>query len=287
MEGTPTRATYDDLDSLSPYDVAILALTSPPTVAADHAESGLVTLACKEAYLWAGAIAHAVIRDPSLDRERIGGMLREAITEDITSRFRYQSFETTDFRRSRIDSYGSVVDHFLRVAGIWDERETVFRRTDDSVRSLIWRGAIEDPFTKRVRNILIGVVMTVPVSFTSTGPNDLRLDSLTWSYVAHSDHGRQQRELRVKTKELAEFVLGRIIPETVELIGKLAGYSDEQPMSDREAQIALAKRGYYSGKIDGNVKSETITAIRRYHQDNFLEPSGHLDPATKKRLRAE
>ena len=61
---------------------------------------------------------------------------------------------------------------------------------------------------------------------------------------------------------------------------------DEERMSDqerRQAQLALAQIGYYSGRIDGVFGPETRAAIRRYQFELKSDQTGFLsaEQATK------
>jgi lipoprotein-anchoring transpeptidase ErfK/SrfK len=51
-----------------------------------------------------------------------------------------------------------------------------------------------------------------------------------------------------------------------------------------EAQIALARRGFSSGSIDGVSGYQTRAALRAFQQRYGLPPSGALDPATRRQL---
>ena len=44
-----------------------------------------------------------------------------------------------------------------------------------------------------------------------------------------------------------------------------------------EVQIALERRGYYRGVIDGDIGPETRAAIRHFQCDQELAPSGRID----------
>jgi peptidoglycan hydrolase-like protein with peptidoglycan-binding domain len=44
-----------------------------------------------------------------------------------------------------------------------------------------------------------------------------------------------------------------------------------------EVQIALAKRGYYHGPIDGDVGPGSRAAIRAYQADRRLRVTGRID----------
>lgn len=54
-----------------------------------------------------------------------------------------------------------------------------------------------------------------------------------------------------------------------------------------EAQVALARRGFSSGPIDGVLGSQTRAALRAFQQREQLPVTGALDAATRARLRLE
>ncbi len=45
-------------------------------------------------------------------------------------------------------------------------------------------------------------------------------------------------------------------------------------------QTELTRRGYYQGKIDSMFKPDTEAALRRFQQDNYLAPTGHINEPT-------
>lgn len=278
---------YEVFDSLTPYEVAVLAFTCPRGDLENYMRDGIVILTAKEAYLWAGAIAHAVVRRPNFDIPQIKEMVSRAIMAEVLERSQYEALGATNFARSRGYSDTGVVDFFLREAGLWGERDTVYRRTDDAVRSLIWRGHIEDPFTKRIRGALVAVVFTIPVSFTSTGHNEVQINALTWEYAQQAEADTHARQFRVKVKELADVVMNTLVPAAVSAAERLSGVPEGHGLTSREVQLKLAQLGYYSGEIDGNVGPKTVEALRRYQRDHFLDVTGHLDPATANRLKAQ
>ena len=46
---------------------------------------------------------------------------------------------------------------------------------------------------------------------------------------------------------------------------------------EAEVQVALQRRGYYRGVIDGDIGPETRAAIRHFQLDQELAPTGHID----------
>ena len=63
-----------------------------------------------------------------------------------------------------------------------------------------------------------------------------------------------------------------------------ARYLDDQRESVRAAQRRLIELGILSGSADGVIGPMTEAALRRYQEQNGLEPSGHLDADTLDRL---
>ena len=45
-------------------------------------------------------------------------------------------------------------------------------------------------------------------------------------------------------------------------------------------QAELTRRGYYQGKVDAMFSSDTAASLRRFQQDNYLAPTGHLNEPT-------
>jgi Putative peptidoglycan binding domain len=54
---------------------------------------------------------------------------------------------------------------------------------------------------------------------------------------------------------------------------------------DVDVQVALARRGYYHGPIDGDIGPGTSAAIRAYQYDNGLRVTGYIDGALIRSLR--
>lgn len=276
---------YEIYDSLSPYEVAVLAFTSPAALDVTGDSERIQVITTKESYLWAGAVAHALVRNPSLSIEQIGTAIDQCVQLFYEERDRYMDTLRPRYSRHRHDNDTEIIRTFLRRLQVPDV-DAVFQRTEDAVRSLVWRGYIEDPFSKKLGALLTSVVLVLPVGFTSTGPNDVRIDALTWQYVQRSEDGAQTRELRLKVKEASDAVLNKIVPAAVGAVARLSGSSDGQGMKDRDVQIRLAELGYYNGAIDGIVGPRTIQAIRRFQSDHYLEVTGYLDAATLQRLKA-
>lgn len=277
------NSLYEVYDSLSPYEVAILTFTSPTAFSATDDEVKVITT--KESYLWAGAVAHALVGNPGLSLEQLGSALDQAVFLFFTDRQKYSDIASPRYYRQQYNNEADAIQHFLRTLGVKD-LESVYQRTENAVRSLIWRGYIEDPFSKRLGAFVVSVVLVMPIGFTSKGPNDLNINALTWQYVEHTENNIPTRQLHLKVKEACDVVLNKIIPSAVSAIEKLSGSADGQGMKDRDVQIKLAQIGYYQGSIDGKIGPKTIQAIRRFQGENYLEVTGYLDPTTLQRLKS-
>src|SRR5947209_5433930 len=82
---------YELYDSLTPYEVAILALTSPSEFPQATEEQQSVVLTTKETYLWAGAVAQAFIEDPSLEMGQIERTVNKAVFEYFAVNLRFRN----------------------------------------------------------------------------------------------------------------------------------------------------------------------------------------------------
>lgn len=279
------QQNLDELfDSLTPYEVAVLAFTSSKTVKLKEDEESLITLTGKDSYLWAGAIAHAIVRNPELSTETIATMVKKALLSVHEYQRKRAEFHVISFHRIGSSDFRPI-DDFLGQAGIVGERDLVFRRTRDAVSSLVWRGYIEDPFKKKVGAAVLCAFLTLPVSFTSTGQNDFQLNALTWEYAQRSENNRIHRQFRVKAKEVSDVVLNDIVPAVVDAVGKLSDPSDAVSMPVKEVQRKLAKLDYYKGPIDGIIGPKTITALRSFQRDRYLDITGYPDPDTIEQLK--
>src|SRR4029434_9677270 len=65
------------------------------------------------------------------------------------------------------------------------------------------------------------------------------------------------------------------------LLAALGATADDQT---RNAQTELKTQGFYYGEIDGNLSSETSSAIKRYQIRNGLEVTGTLTQQTLEAL---
>jgi Putative peptidoglycan binding domain len=285
-EPNSSEAAYDLFDSLTPYEIAILVFTSPRVVEVpSESETHLVTLTGKEAYLWAGAIAHVIVRRPESSADSIAGILHRVLMSAVRRQAAREGALGSDYRAWRYrNSDREPVESFLREAGLGDEQDLVFRRTYDAMQSLIWRGYIEDPFTKKVGLALVAVLLNLPIGFTQPGPHEVHLSALTWEYAQRPQEGHVQRQFRFKVKEVSEVVLQKIVPSMIEVVDTLSG-TNSTGISTEDLQTKLANLGYYHGSIDGIVGRKTVDALRHFQADHYLEQTGHPDAATIQRLK--
>lgn len=297
MNEQASQVLYGYYDSLSPYEIAILALTSPRelTVSGSAQRSNVITtLLAKEAYLWAGAMAHVVQTRPESTKERLQQQFEWVFLDifrnyDGTSFFGQSDPDDIDFHG--LGTTRNAVGRFLSHLGMERDYWQVFQRTDDAVRSLIWRGVIEDPFSKRIGGVLFATFALVPVSYTSSGARQLDLNALTWEYVQYTQNGVEEREIRVKVKEIATAMVDQFIPDIINTLERLATANQRldsvmNPKPNiREVQRKLAHLGYYDAAIDGLIGPKLVSALARFQQDNGLRVTKYLDRDTLARLR--
>ena len=239
---------WASFDSLNPYEVAVLAFTLPASIDDNDApwlfsprgrgSKDVLVLTGKAAYLWAGSVAHVLVRNPSLGREEVLGFFRRALSE-VAPRARQALLGSSLGSAPYFESGVALVDAFLNEAGLPSEEISAVRlRTADAIRSLEWRGLIEDPFSKRVRNLVLSVALVMPVGYTSTGPNEQEINALTWVYKAAPQGDQTKRDFHFKVREISHTVLDELVPEVASLAGKLSG-NDSALMPNVEAQQDL------------------------------------------------
>lgn len=91
---------------------------------------------------------------------------------------------------------------------------------------------------------------------------------------------------RFKVKEASDVVLNNIVPSAINVFDKLSSPPSVEGLSNRDVQKKLSKLGYYSGPIDGIIGPKTITALRLFQQNQYLQTTGYLDLLTIKRLKS-
>ena len=55
-----------------------------------------------------------------------------------------------------------------------------------------------------------------------------------------------------------------------------SGLADPNPAEKRRLQLALARLGYYRGRVDGVFATDTVLAIRQFQRDSNAQPTGKL-----------
>jgi len=277
-------SAYELFDSLTPYEVAVLIFTSPRVVESRPNEGEVVTLTGKDAYLWAGMIAHAIVRHPEWSVSYVTGLCQRAlmtVTWNLAAP-RHDRRHAFDDAPNRLNF--DVIDAFAREAGLTEERQVVAQLTADAVQSLVWSGYIEDPFKKKIGSVVIALMLNVPIGFTSHGPRTFDINALTWKYSQQSSGAVVKRDFHVKVKEVCGFVIKEAIPAIVKAADELASAESTQAADPRKIQAELARLGYYTGPIDGDVGPKTRSALRKFQRENGLPDTGWPDPATSKKL---
>ncbi|MEW8436014.1 MAG: peptidoglycan-binding domain-containing protein [Candidatus Thiodiazotropha sp.] len=265
--------------SLSPYEVAVLAFTSPD--AFEHAEE-VVTLTSKDAYLWAGAVAHVLIRKP---RTRV-----EELAENVE--IAVDNFTKNDMGREVLlgrrvgrttfyDSGLPVIKAYLSLFGLEGEIDDIKDNVEDAVSSLELRGLIVDPINKKIGAAIVSVAMILPVSYTSTTEEGTKINAVTWEYTEQvQENDKSHYEFRLKTREASEVVFKKIVPAFASAIDTMIGEQCESKIDLKSIQSKLRDAGYYGGKIDGKFGPITSRALRTFQSEKFLRVTGHLDEKT-------
>jgi hypothetical protein len=285
----------ETFDSLNPYEVAVLAMTSAPVIEEErevlpgavpktrhHRRRDEVVLTGKQAYLWAGAVAHVLVRNPSLEREAVLGYLERAFS-DAGPRMRDVLAGVSLGEAPYLETGVVLVEAFLAAAGLSGELDEVRARTADAIKSLEWQGLIEDPFKKRIGKILLSVALIMPIGFTSTTTKGEEVHGLTWVYKSEPQGNETKRDFHLKVHEITEVLLDDVIPHAIHVVAKLA--HPEEKMSTTEVQRRLKDLGYYHASVDGKEGPKTAEAIKHFQMDRSLRITGYPDETTKSALR--
>jgi Putative peptidoglycan binding domain len=276
------------LDSLDPYEIAILVFTTPAAVidvvAVSSVSSVQRPLTGKSSYLWAGAIADVFVHRP------------ETTSQDILSAFHFAVTESGPrIREFTLDRYLStpitvvqlefnLVNAFLKVFGRADAIGEIFERTEQAAKHLEWRGLIEDPFLKKVSGILISAIMLLPFNFTQQ-KGETHIESITWEYTQRADaNARPVRHIKFKVREAAEIVIDDFVPTFVKATRKMTSL-DEKLLTTVDVQQMLKSAGYYTGPVDGKFGPGTKEAIMKFQKANNLPSTGYITPETTALLK--
>jgi putative peptidoglycan binding protein len=265
--------------SLSPYEIAVLTFTSPDII--KHAE-GEITLTSKDAYVWAGAVAHVLIRKPKTSMNELVESVEKAINNFSQKGMAREIL--LGRRIGRITYYDSglpVIREYLSLFGLEEEIDDVIDNVEDAVLSLALRGLIVDPINKKIGAAIVSVAMILPVSYTSTTENGTKINAVSWEYVEQiSDNDKSHYEFRLKTREASEVVFKKIVPAFASAIDTMIGEQCESKIDLKTVQDKLRKAGYYGGNIDGEFGPITSKALRTFQSENYLRVTGHLDEKT-------
>ena len=267
-------------DTLSPYELAVLAFTSPDLSDEVTTVGGVLTLTTKDSYLWAGAIAHTIVRRPELAVDEVLVACRRAI---LTHREQVVAYLSGDLSSIRIYSDRSlgVVNTFLVELKIVGELDDVLKLTSDAIRSLEEKGLIEDPFSKRIRKIALAVMLVFPVNFTSTTPDGYRVNSITWEYSQRQTSAGEERHLRLKVTEAVNVFKKIVVPTFIQVADAMS-----QPvLTTTEAQAKLSALGLYHGQVDGVFGPRTAQALLTFQKQNGLKQTGSVDDETSAMLQ--
>jgi len=268
--------------AMNAYEVAVIAFTNPSKVVHENNQESVI-LTSKGSYIWAGAVAYALIHRPDLTPE----ILREYLRAAIARVGKDYAFQVINNPFGGYDNAVNVVRAFFAEAG-FDRLafEDACARTQDAIRTLEWLGIIEDPSWKKIGAIALAVyALAGPVQFTEAGVKDFKDKIATWqTTVEDGEKSRLAYNLKVERTahvvktEVVE-VLGNVIDETASVV------SNEQ-ISIEELQRLLHDRRYYDGPINGVALYPTWSALKQFQQDRGLKVTGHPDPDTVRALRA-
>lgn len=278
-----TPKIYEIFDSLSVYEIAVLACCNPIIENNNNEKFTKIVITSKDSLIWAGAIAQIMILNRHLTRENVLDIFLATLQAEV-------DMDTIVGNKIFSNNYNNL-DHlqtiktFLKLAGAETQLDEVLIRTKDAIRTLELRGILIDPFFKNVRNILIGVVTLMPVNFVIEGPEYINISTLSWQYTQSIDGNKTSREFRFKVKETTEAVFDIFIPAMVSIAEKFG--STEKEMTIKDAQLRLTNLGFYTGHIDGKAGPKTISALKTFQKERDLFITGHLDKNTIDALRTQ
>lgn len=290
---TGTNYALDALEGLSPYEVAILACTSPGSIANARDDDGLILLTGKHAYLWAGTVAHLIESIHTLTEDDIVKSLRH-VWEELrqTPAQKYldslldQSNESIELFISR-----ELLRKFLKVFLPPDALPEIVLKTREAIQSLESLGLIVDPPIKKlIGNIALAVSLLLPVNFTETtelGEKVQReIAALDHNHLNHLSSSPEQLAANIR-KDTIRRSTQRVLFLLLHLVAQwlTEAQSEEQPgLSLARQQFKLRLLGYYKGRVDGQNGPDTNNAFRDFQRDQGLPQTGFPDPETSKRL---
>lgn len=287
MQDELLHSLYKSYENLNPYEIAILTFTSPSVIQRSNEHEETVVVTTKESYIWAGAVAHALERNPELPISQIVSAVKETVFLYFHRYKRYREIAYPRFRPYFLHEPVEVIEVFMQQLKIDVENiDAIFGKIEEAVRSLVWHGYIEDPFNKKIVSIATAILLVMPIGFTSTGPSNFTIDALTWKYVEYPEGKHEEKKFQLKVREATDAVLNEILPAAINAVDKLSGednYRDK--VSPRDIQLKLAKLGYYAGRIDGLIGPETRSALQHFQVEHSLKNTGYPDEETVQRLK--
>jgi hypothetical protein len=226
MSETGNTDISDILGRLSPYEVACLAFTSPREVNDAEDNSLPVVLTDKDAYLWAGAIAYILTENRQASQDNIIDYLRGAVRQQADELRRY-SGNIGHSNRLGIALVGSFLQQARHSP---DLLHTIIGQTEEAIRSLEAQGLIEDPLFKKIGRVLCGILLFLPLNFSSvtTAGGNAKVSIEAAAYAIDVTNTGQQTDIQFKLKlyKIIEFFKDRV-PQ--EVGSALKASADPQP----------------------------------------------------------
>ncbi len=224
-----STASFDQtplLDRLSAYDIAVLEMTSSAEIPMDDTvrEGGQILLTSKASYLWAGAIAHVLVNRPEMTEEEVFEHISYAIREHANEvRDIYQGIPTPNNIAAQPYVGLSIIGTFLRSVDLPDDAMgQVARNTAEAIKRLEEAELIEDPLKKWLGKALLGVLLLVPVNYTSTtergGVIKTEVDSVVLHYDSQQYPDHTDRHVKVKVDKAVKVFKDKFIPAIEDLL---------------------------------------------------------------------
>ncbi len=214
------------LDSLTPFDIAVLEMTSPSEITGDGGVSpaGQILVTSKASYLWAAAIAYVVVTRPDMEDWEVFDRVLYALKERAGELREIYTSPPTDNNITGQAFIGlNILKSFLEVSQMPPGAvDTVTHLAAEAMRNLENAGLIEDPLSKRVRDVLLTVVLLLPVNYTSTtekgGVVKTQIESLAASYAGEGRPDHADLKLKLKVDKAVKAFKDKFVPAIEELI---------------------------------------------------------------------
>lgn len=211
------------LDRLSAYDIAVLEMTSPAVIPDDGIKYGdQILLTSKASYLWAGAIAHVLVNRPNMTEEDVFERISYAIREHAHElRDIYQGIPTLNNVTAQPYVGLNIIGTFLQSVDLPDDAiGQVARNTAEAIKRLEEAELIEDPLKKWMGKALLGVLLLVPVNYTSTtekgGALKTEVDTIILHYDSEQYPDHTDRHVKVKVDKVVKIFKEKIVPAVEE-----------------------------------------------------------------------